>query len=130
MVSYLFKGQRIVSLIIWTFFSFSAVRLISAVVYPVQDGYPVFMGLSFFYSLFFFLFWFLFKRWFSHSLNYGQYILYNMVYGLLILGFSYLYYFLVMLRNDFYSWNYHIWLFVFNLVVVSFLFLFTLISKK
>jgi len=123
----LFQRDKILLLAIWSFFSFSVIKFFSIFLYSISH---FFLWYTCLYSLLFFLYYFVFKIRFAIGLNYLQYTVSNILFSVLVILFSYAYYKVIMLDNDFFDLNFFIMGIISNLLLGSFLFLFTLIKKK
>ena len=126
----LFKKREILSLFVWSFFSFSFIRVFSIFVYITKNNLQYFLLISALYSLLSFLNYFVFKARFGIKLNYARYIACNIMFGILITAFSYGYYLVVMLPDDLFEFGFYITLFLSNIVLGSLLFLFTQIKRS
>jgi hypothetical protein len=124
------KKREILSLFIWSFFSFSVIQFLSVFIYAVKSNVQLFLLLIVLYSSLSFLNYFVLKARFGIKLNYPQYLVCNLVFGILITAFSYSYHLAVMLTNDRYSFGVYIGLLLSNLLLGSILYLFTLINGK
>ena len=127
MFQIIFKRDKIISLFVWSFFSFSVVKCLSIFISFFVN--TIIYG-AVLYSFLFFIYFFIFKMRFGSRLTFLQYITSNLLFAVLITMFSYSYYKLVMLDNDHYRFNFFIVLFISNLVFNSLLFLLTLIKRK
>jgi hypothetical protein len=118
---------KILSLVTWSFFSFSLVKVFSIFLYIINH---ILFWYACLYSLLFFVYYFVFKKQFGARLTYLQYTANNILFVILITLFSYAYYRAVMLDTDPFVFNFFLLVFISNLFVGSFLFLFTLTKKK
>ena len=123
----LFKRDKIILLLIWSFFSFSVIKLCSVFFYKLNHSFLYYASL---YSLLFFIYHFVFKIRFDTKLNYQQYTISNILFVILITMLSYCYYRLIMLDNDYFGFNFFIVILISNLLFASLLFPFTLIKRK
>src|SRR6266496_3162679 len=98
----LFKRDKIILLLIWSFFSFSVIKLCSVFFYNLNHSFLYYASL---YSLLFFIYHFVFKIRFDTKLNYLQYTISNILFVILITMLSYCYYRLIMLDNDYFGFN-------------------------
>ena len=118
---------KILSLVTWSFFSFSAVKVLSIFLYTINH---IFLWYACSYSLLLFFYYFAFKKQFGTRLTYLQYTANNILFVILITLFSYVYYKVIMLNDDSFAFNLFLLILISNLLLGSFLFLFTLIKKK
>jgi hypothetical protein len=128
MLPVLFKKEKIILLLTWSFFSFSAIKCLSIFIYVFGTGY--FFIVAGFYSLLLFAYYFVFKSQFGIRLNYVQYIITNVLSGIVVTFFSYGYYLLIMLNNDYYNFRFYFALVISNIILGSLLFLLTRIKKQ
>ena len=127
MFKIIFKKDKIISLFIWSFFSFSIIKFSSIFIYSFIN---TFLFEAILYSFLFFIYFFIFRIRFGISFTYSQYIISNFMFLIGITIFSYSYYKLVMLDNDYFKFNFFIAVFISNLIFNSLLFLLTLIKRK
>jgi len=127
MFQIIFKKAKLLSLLTWSFFSFSVIKCFSIFSYSLPGA---FLYETVLYSLLFFVYFFIFKVRFGGRLTYLQYItsIFLFVTGITI--FSYSYYKLVMLDIDHFNFNFFIAILISSLVFSSLLFLLTLIKRK
>jgi len=92
-------------------------------------AHHIFLWYACLYSLLFFAYYFIFKRMFRLKLSYIQYTANNILFVLLISLFSYLYYKIILLDNDYFAYTFFIAMLISNVVFGSLLFLFTLIKR-
>ena len=126
----LFKNKELLSLVVWSFFSFSVIRFFFIFVYITSNNLQYFLLVTALYSLLSFLNYFVFKLRFGVKLNYGRYIICNILFGILITAFSYGYYVVVMLPGDNFKFGFYITLLLSNTIVGSLLYFFTLIKRS
>lgn len=127
MFKFIFKKDRIISLLSWSFFSFSLIKFSSLFIYSFIN---TFLFEAILYSFLFFIYFFIFRTKFGINLTYSQYITSNFLFLIGITMFSYSYYKLVMLDNDYLEFNFFIGVLISNLIFNSLLFLLTLINRK
>ena len=127
MFQLIFKKDRIISLFVWSFLSFSVIKCLSIFIYSFVN---TFLYEAFLYSFLFFIYFFIFKVRFGSRLTYLQYITSSFLFVIGIIMFSYGYYKLVMLDNDYFNLNFFIAILISNLIFSSLLFLLTLIKTK
>ena len=121
------KKDNVLLLVIWSLFSFSAIKFFSIFLYTIHY---IFLWYACLYSVLFFAYYFVFKIRAAAKLNYLQYTVGNILFTILITIFSYIYYKIIMLDNDYFDLNFFIGVLISNLLLGSLLFLFTLIKKK
>ena len=126
----LFTRKQWLSLFVWSFFSFSVLRIFSVFVYIFQNNLQYYLAVTAIYSILGFLNYFLFKVRFGIKLRYGRYLACVVLFGLLITVFAYGYYLLIRLPHDRFAFDFYKGLFVLNLIIASLLYLFTLIKKR
>jgi hypothetical protein len=127
MFQIILKKDRLLSLFIWSFFSFSIIKCFSVFSYSFAS---TFLYEAILYSILFFIYFFIFKARFRSRLTYLQYTTSSFLFVTGITMFSWSYYKLVMLDNDYFNSNFFIALLISNLVFTSLLFLLTLIKRK
>jgi len=127
MFQLIFKKDRIISLFVWSFLSFSVIKCLSIFIYSFVN---TFLYEAFLYSFLFFIYFFIVKVRFGSRLNYLHYITSSFLFVIGIIMFSYGYYKLVMLDNDYFNLNFFIAILISNLIFSSLLFLLTLIKRK
>ena len=127
MFQLIFKKDRIISLFAWSFLSFSVIKCLSIFFYSFVN---TFLYEAFLYSFLFFIYFFIFKVRFGSRLTYLQYITSSFLFVIGIIMFSYGYYKLVMLDNDYFNLKFFIAILISNLIFSSLLFLLTLIKRK
>ena len=130
MISSLFKKEKIISFVLWTFFSLSFVRFVSVFFFSFETSLAYTVSLLCIYSILSFSYYFINKKRFHFQLNYAQYIVYNLLFSILASLFSYLYFRLVMLGEDHFPYSFYIALTVTNFILGSLLFPFTQIKKR
>lgn len=127
MLPSLFKPDRIFCLAIWSFFSFSIINFLLIFLYTIEHIFLWYAGL---YSLLYFIYYFVFKIKFGRSLRYIEYAVCNILFVVLVTLFSFCYYKLVLLDNDYFDWSFYFSTSIFNLLLGSVLFLGTLIRRR
>jgi len=127
MFSILFKKNKLLFLFSWSFFSFAWIKFSSVFVFTI--GAP-FIYLACTYSCLFFLFYFVFKIKFGIRLNFWQYTTENILFVTLITLFSYAYYKLVMLDNDYFDLDFFVAVLISNLILCWLFFVVTLLIRK
>lgn len=115
--------DKILLLIVWSFFSFSVMKIFSLFLYTIHH---IFLWYSCFYSLLYFGYYFILKSRSHIKLNYLQYTANNVLFVMLVTLFSYVYYKAIMLDNDYFAYTFFIAILVSNILLGSLLFLFTL----
>jgi hypothetical protein len=130
MLSVLINKKGLSSLFVWSFFSFALLRFFLLFIYlgPNRSGYSLLLASL--YSLLSFLLYFVFKLRWRIKLNYMQYMICNMLFGILITAFSYSYYLVVMLPGDRFDLPFYVSLLLGNMLIGSILYLFTLIKRS
>lgn len=126
----LFTRKELVSMLVWSFFSFTVIRIMSVFIYIFQGNLQYFLSVVAVYSILCFLNYFLFKIRFGVKLNYLKYITCCMSFGLLITVFAYGYYLLIRLPHDHFEFGFYALLFVVNIIIGSLFYLLTLIKKR
>ena len=126
----LFNRKELVSMFVWSFFSFSVIRIMSVFIYFFPGNLQYFLAVVAVSSILCFLNYYLFKIRFSVKLNYQKYITCCISFGLLITVFAYGYYLLIRLPHNYFEFGFYARLFVLNLIIGSILYLFTLIKKR
>jgi len=126
----LFKKKELLSLFVWSFFSYAVIRFTFLFIYLVETNLRYFLMVILLHSLLSFLNYFIFKIRFGVRQGYLQYIICNVLFSTLVTSFSYGYYFVVMLPGDQFKWGFYFRLFLLNVILGSLLFLFTLIKKR
>ena len=127
MFKIIFEKDKIVSLFIWSFFSFSVIKFLSIFIYLFIDP---FLYQVILYSFLFFIYFFIFRTRFGISLTYLQYVISDFLFVLGITIFSYSYFKFVMLDNDYFNFISYIAILIATLIFTSLLFLLTLIKRK
>ena len=130
MLQGLLRKEKIILLLTWSFFSFSVIQFLSIFIYTVGNGVAYFSIVAGLNSILLLTYYFVYKSRFGTRLNYWQYMITSILSGILITGFSYGYYLLVMLNNDYYNFRFYVVLIISNIFLGSLLFLFTRIKKK
>jgi hypothetical protein len=130
MMSIMFKKEKLLSLAIWSFFSFSVIKVLSVFFYMVKGNFLHLLIITVSYASLFFIYYFIFRTRYGARLNFAQYTVSNILYAAMLTLFSYGYYVLIMLKNDFFNAGFYIVLAISNLLIGSLLFLFTLIKKQ
>jgi hypothetical protein len=126
MLTHWLNRDKILLLIIWSFFSFSVMKVFSIFLYSISH---IFLWYACLYSSLFFVYYFIFKSMFHGKLSFLQYTASNILFVILVAFFSYVYYKLIMLDNDYFTYNVFIAILVSNIVLGSLLFLLTLTKR-
>lgn len=129
MISALFKKDKLISFIIWSFFSFSLVQLLSIFIYSLNNNSAFALVTISLSTILSFAYFFINAARFKFRLSYPQYLIYNFLFSLLVTIFSYGYFCIVMLNNEVFPYQRFLALAIVNLLCGSLLFLFTLIKK-
>ena len=127
MFKIIFEKDKIISLFTWSFFSFSLIKCFSIFIYSFDNTFLYEAGL---FAFLFFIYFFVFKIRFGVKLTYLQYMTSSFLFVIYITIFSYSYYKLVMLDNDYFNFIFFIAVLISNLIFNSVLFLLTLIMRK
>ena len=129
MKTILFSKEKVISFFIWAFFSFAMLQLFSVFVYLINSGIAFFLIAALLYSCSLLGYAAVFRIRFHVSLNFLHYTISNVLMVILMTGFSFGYYLMVKLSNDVYQLGYYAALAIFNTLLGSLFFLFTLIKK-
>ncbi len=113
----------------WTLFSVALVQFLSIFFFSFSST-GMYLIILLLFCLFSFSYYFIFKKRFGFQLSYGQYIICNLLFSLLVAMFSWFYFRLVMLNDDPFPYTRYIGLLLVNFLVGSVLYLFTLIKKN
>ena len=127
MLAPLFKKDKIIALLLWSFFSFSAVKFFSLFIYSLNHLFLCYAAL---YSLLFFIYYFVLKFRYDTKLTYAQYTLSNILFVTIVTAFSYCYQKLVMLDNDYFDFRFFLAILISNLLIASLLYPLTLIKRR
>ena len=130
MISQLFKKDKLISFVLWAFFSLALAQFVSVFFFSFDSTSSRTVSILCLYCVFSFAYYFITKKRFRLNLNYPQYIIYNLLFSVLIALFSYVYFRLVMLNNDNFHYRLYLTLLVTNFLLGSLLYLFTLIKKR
>ena len=124
MLKIIFEKSKIISLFVWSFFSFSLIKCLSIFYYETS------LYQALICSFLFFIYFFIFKNRFGTRLTFFQYMISDLLFIIGITILSYCYYKLVMLENDHFNFAFFIALLIASLVFTSLLFMLTLIKRK
>jgi hypothetical protein len=127
MLTSLFKIDKLLGLGIWSFFSFSIIKFLSIFLYASDHIFLWYVGL---YTLLYFIYFFVFKIKFRHNLSYIQYVVSNLLFVILVTLFSFCYYKIVLLDNDYFDWSFYFSISISNFLMGSLMFLVTLIRLR
>src|SRR5690349_7796379 len=100
-----FKKEILLTFVLWSFFSMALVKLLAVLLFAADKGSVYTISIFCLYSLLSFFYYFINKKLFSLTLDYKLYIIYNLLFSVLIALYSYLYFKLVMLNNDYFSFG-------------------------
>lgn len=130
MIKSLFEKEKFISIFLWIFFSFSFFKAIT--VFSQLLGSELLINLLSFLimSVLSFCYFFIYKYRFSNTLNFIQYIIYNIFFSFVFWILSFLYFKMIMLDNDSFYRGYHAAATIANLFLGSIFYPFTLIKKS
>src|SRR5436190_19936079 len=126
MQPHLLSRDKLILLVVWSFFSFSIMKIFSIFLYA---SHYIFLWYACVYSILFFVYYVIFKVKFS-GLNYLQYTLSKISFVVLVTIFSYIYYKVILLDNDYFIFSFFLAIAISNVLLGSILFLLTLIKRK